>query len=187
MEIQVGRDPGCELVLPSASVSRRHATLRFLADAVEVIDRGSATGVRAAGVQVSGSAVVRFSDALEIGEFTLTMEGGLRGITLWPASAVDKPRLLIAVGLVITTALIGVAVGGRLGKSASRSGVARLESQAVAAARAEVDEICAQNAGERCAALLCRLMQLVPGDPPTRARLAEVEAKLPATAKKCRP
>ncbi len=184
IEVQVGRDPACDLVLPSAGVSRRHASLRFLLEGIEVNDRGSATGVRIQGQPARGLVVAKFSDSIEIGEFTLSYEASARRLTVWPTSAADKPRLFIAAGVLCVVALIGVLLGARLGRSHAAT-AERLESQALAAARAETEDVCARGSAERCAAMLCRLLGLVPQDEPTRARLGRVEKALPPDLPRC--
>ena len=184
IEVQVGRDPACDLVLPSAGVSRRHASLRFLVEGIEVNDRGSATGVRIQGQPARGAVIAKFSDTIEIGEFTLSYEASARRLTVWPAGAADKPRLLIAAGVLCVVALVGVLLGSRLGRGQSGTRE-RLESQALAAARAETEDVCARGAAERCAAMLCRLLVLVPHDDPTRARLGRIEKSLAPELPRC--
>ncbi len=183
IEVQVGRDPACDLVLPSAGVSRRHASLRILLDGIEVTDRGSATGVRVQGHPARGAVTARFADTIEIGEFTLSYEASARRLSVWPGVAADRPRLLLAAGMLCVAALVGVLLGARLGRG--HVATERLESQALEAARAEAEDVCARGSAERCAALLCRLLALVPADDATRARLGRIEKGLPVELARC--
>lgn len=184
IEVQVGRDPACDLVLPSAGVSRRHASLRIQLDGIEVTDRGSATGVRVQAQPARGTVTARFTDTIEIGEFTLVYEASARRLSVWPAVAADKPRLLLAAAVLCVVAVAGVLVGARLGRGSAPASE-RLESQALAAARAEVEDVCARGSVERCAAMLCRLLALVPADDATRVRLARAEKALPPGSPRC--
>ena len=44
-ELIVGRDPGCDLVIPDRSVSRRHCRIRMIAGGIELVDLASANGL----------------------------------------------------------------------------------------------------------------------------------------------
>ena len=70
-EMQVGRGSTNELVLPSQTVSRHHATLRIAPDSVHITDLGSLNGTRVNGKQVEGSAVARLGDVVEFGSVLL--------------------------------------------------------------------------------------------------------------------
>jgi hypothetical protein len=63
----VGRDPGCDVVCPDESVSRRHARVEPRPDGKhQVSDLGSTNGVRVNQVRVR-SAVLRDGDYLQLG------------------------------------------------------------------------------------------------------------------------
>ncbi len=70
-EMQVGRGSTNELVLPSQTVSRHHATLRIAPDSVHITDLGSLNGTRVNGKPVEGSAVARLGDIVEFGSVLL--------------------------------------------------------------------------------------------------------------------
>jgi pSer/pThr/pTyr-binding forkhead associated (FHA) protein len=67
--IVLGRGAGCDVRLPDATVSLRHATLRAQGADFVVIDEGSANGTFVGGVRVSPrtSRIVRSGDAVRLG------------------------------------------------------------------------------------------------------------------------
>lgn len=83
----VGRDPGCDLVLPSWRIARQHASLLDRAGAVYVQDHGSLTGVLLNGRRVYDDGPLRQGDVLTLGGFTLRVLGLLHA----PSEA-DKTR-----------------------------------------------------------------------------------------------
>ena len=68
----IGRDPGCEVRLNDALVSRRHAKL-LIGEAIEIVDEGSANGLRIGGAPAS-RAVVRVDDVVGVGETELKIQ-----------------------------------------------------------------------------------------------------------------
>lgn len=64
----LGRDTNCDLHLPDASVSRRHAELRRLEEGFEVTDLGSTNGTLVNGEEVS-SRILSSGDCLKVGSF----------------------------------------------------------------------------------------------------------------------
>ena len=72
-EANIGRDPGCELMLDNLGVSRRHAQLREVEGKFIVEDLGSTNGVFVNGRRVT-SAEVSPGDEIKIGKFTLGLQ-----------------------------------------------------------------------------------------------------------------
>jgi pSer/pThr/pTyr-binding forkhead associated (FHA) protein len=70
-ELVVGRGNTCDLVLPAAGVSRRHARFVREGDAFRVVDLGSANGVRVNGER-AGERLLHVGDIVTIDDFTLT-------------------------------------------------------------------------------------------------------------------
>jgi ABC transport system ATP-binding/permease protein len=64
----IGRDPGCQIVLVSGGVSRRHALVRVSGEVVEVEDLGSSNGTWVGGRQISGRRALRPGDLLGLGQ-----------------------------------------------------------------------------------------------------------------------
>ncbi len=65
--LTIGRDQGCDLVVPAAEVSRVHAVVRYDGSAIEVEDQGSSNGTSVNGTPVTGRALLRPGDRLELG------------------------------------------------------------------------------------------------------------------------
>ncbi len=72
-EANIGRDPGCELMLDNLGVSRRHAQLREVEGEFIVEDLKSTNGVFVNGRRVT-SAEVNPGDEIKIGKFSLMLE-----------------------------------------------------------------------------------------------------------------
>ncbi|MSP60498.1 MAG: FHA domain-containing protein [Myxococcales bacterium] len=73
-ELTIGRDTDRQLVLPSASVSRRHARLVLDGPQPFVVDEGSANGVIVNGVRIAGPTAVVPGVRVDIAEFHLEFE-----------------------------------------------------------------------------------------------------------------
>ncbi len=73
-ETNIGRDPGCELMLDNLGVSRRHAQLREIGGRFVVEDLNSTNGVFVNGQQIASAAEVNSGDEIKIGKFSLTFE-----------------------------------------------------------------------------------------------------------------
>lgn len=69
-EVTLGRDPGCEVVLPSEDVSRRHARVTPEEGGHLLVDLGSTNGTHVNGWNVSKRRLVA-GDRIQIGPFTL--------------------------------------------------------------------------------------------------------------------
>ena len=75
----VGRDAKCDVVLPSPQVSRRHAELRSIGVAVEIVDQ-SANGTLVDGVLLCGERrAVEHGARLGVGPFTVVIERRAHG------------------------------------------------------------------------------------------------------------
>jgi pSer/pThr/pTyr-binding forkhead associated (FHA) protein len=70
----IGRRAGCDLRVPSASVSRRHCRLSFRDDCLVVEDLQSANGTYVNGVRITDSQVVQPGDRLEVGPVTFLVK-----------------------------------------------------------------------------------------------------------------
>src|SRR5262249_59219762 len=70
----IGRRRGCDLRIPSASVSRRHCLLSVRGDHVTVEDLASANGTFLNDARVTGRRVVRPGDRLTVGPVTFVVE-----------------------------------------------------------------------------------------------------------------
>jgi DNA-binding NtrC family response regulator len=73
-ELTVGRAASCDLVIPHASVSRHHATLRL--SPFEIVDTGSRNGTRLRGKTLSTgvAAPLSLGDAIEIGDAAILLQ-----------------------------------------------------------------------------------------------------------------
>ncbi|MEP6865050.1 MAG: sigma 54-interacting transcriptional regulator [Deltaproteobacteria bacterium] len=72
--LEIGRSPSCELVIPHASVSRRHAMLSL--SPLAIIDAGSRNGTRVHGRAVANDAptAITIGDAIQVGEVTIVIQ-----------------------------------------------------------------------------------------------------------------
>ncbi len=86
--LTAGREPGCEVVLPHAEVSRRHATFHS-GPPLEIEDLGSKNGIRVAGQRVPSGArqLLDPGDSVQLGPFTAVVLDAAR------ESLADAPRL----------------------------------------------------------------------------------------------
>jgi len=73
-EITIGRDADRQLMLPSASVSRRHARVVVQGGQPCVVDDGSSNGVLVNGVRIAGVTAVGPNTQVDLAEFRLTIE-----------------------------------------------------------------------------------------------------------------
>jgi pSer/pThr/pTyr-binding forkhead associated (FHA) protein len=115
----VGRDPDCDVVLASRSVSRRHAIVERTADGWIARDLGSANGVFVEGKRVSEAALVPGA-ALRFGDVEASFEPG--GAARVPSAERLAQSLSVApvhrarpVALVVVVTLaIGALVGATI-------------------------------------------------------------------------
>ncbi|HEX8953413.1 MAG TPA: FHA domain-containing protein, partial [Polyangia bacterium] len=73
-ELTIGRDADRQLVLPSASVSRRHARLYLDGGQPCIVDEGSANGVIVDGVRITQPTYVHAGTRIDVAEFHLALE-----------------------------------------------------------------------------------------------------------------
>lgn len=107
----VGRDPECDVILSSRSVSRRHAIVERAAEGWVVRDLGSANGLFVEGKRVSEAALetgasLRFGDveaAFEAGgaRRTTSAERLAQSLSVAPA----RKTRTVALGVVVTLAI----------------------------------------------------------------------------------
>ena len=98
-EVNIGRDPGCELMLDNLGVSRRHAQLREVEGKFIVEDLKSTNGVFVHGRPVT-SAEVNPGDEIKIGKFSLVLQQVTR----------DEPSARPAFDINQTIAMDGLAL-----------------------------------------------------------------------------
>jgi ABC transport system ATP-binding/permease protein len=72
-EITIGRDTDRQLILPSASVSRKHARVIVNGPQVMIVDEGSSNGVVVDGVRISGPTVIGPMSRIDLAEFRVTV------------------------------------------------------------------------------------------------------------------
>ncbi|MCY0990605.1 ATP-binding cassette domain-containing protein [Nannocystis sp. ILAH1] len=139
--VTIGRE-GCDLVLPSLQVSRRHATIRAFASGHELTDHGSANGTFVNGARVHVHELKQ-GDVLQIGPFKLVYTGkSLDQFEQKGAMRIDARELvrltpegkaiLHRVSLVIEprefVALVGASGAGKSTLMAALAGVRRPEA-----------------------------------------------------------
>ena len=73
-ELTIGRDADRQLVLPSASVSRRHARVYLEGGQPCIVDEGSANGVIVDGVRITQPTYVNQGTRIDVAEFHLSIE-----------------------------------------------------------------------------------------------------------------
>ena len=67
----IGRDPGCDICLADAGVSRPHAEIIVTADGAILQDLGSKNGTRLRGLRLGTSAALQDGDEIGIGPFEI--------------------------------------------------------------------------------------------------------------------
>ena len=87
----IGRDPQCDVVLPSREVSRRHAEIRRENGAYTVRDLASTNGTFLNGVEVQGRMELVEGARLRTGPYTFLLRGG----TLWSSSQKGNVRIAL--------------------------------------------------------------------------------------------
>ena len=76
----IGRDPGCDLVIPDISVSRWHARLARGANGWLLTDLGSTNGTRLNGWRVRDAVPVRCGDRVSFGAVTFELRDRALGL-----------------------------------------------------------------------------------------------------------
>jgi len=91
--VTIGRE-GCEITLADPEVSRRHARIGSLDDALAIEDLGSANGTYVNGRKLSGVAELKDGDAVKMGNSSLRVEAraehGATRLTPSPPSQATK-------------------------------------------------------------------------------------------------
>src|SRR4051794_517333 len=85
-ELTIGRDSDRQLVLPSASVSRRHARVYLEGGQPCIVDEGSANGVIVDGVRITQPTYINQGTRIDVAEFQLALEPLGTGEALPPPS-----------------------------------------------------------------------------------------------------
>ena len=96
VSLSIGRHAECDIVLPQGGVSRHHAKLHRLGQALFVEDTGSTAGTLVNGVAVSGMTELPEGAALKIGAYTLRVTDASAAAPA-PAPAVAAPAPAAAV------------------------------------------------------------------------------------------
>src|SRR6516162_9026104 len=93
--IVIGRGPSCDVRLPDATVSHRHASLRAQGADFVLVDEGSTNGTFVGGVRVAArtSRIVRTGDLVRLGRMWLEMRIDHRPITRDVAAATRELAL----------------------------------------------------------------------------------------------
>ena len=73
-ELTIGRDADRQLILPSASVSRRHARMYVEGGQPCIVDEGSANGVIVDGVRITQPTYVHPGSRIDVAEFRIEVE-----------------------------------------------------------------------------------------------------------------
>lgn len=98
-ETNIGRDPGCELMLDNLGVSRRHAQLREVAGRFVVEDLNSTNGVYVNGHQITAAAEVNSGDEIKIGKFLLSFQQAHEEPAMGPAFDINQTIAMDGAGL----------------------------------------------------------------------------------------
>jgi pSer/pThr/pTyr-binding forkhead associated (FHA) protein len=69
----LGRDPGCDIVLPSIGVSRRHVRLKVSETSVEIQDLGSSAGTFVNEVQITSATILELPAQIMLGHMAVTV------------------------------------------------------------------------------------------------------------------
>lgn len=99
-EVTIGRVEGNDLVLPHASVSRRHARIVLKNERFILVDLKSTNGTFVNGHRLTSPLVISGHDQIEIGDIQLSLDEELAPTTEWfPAPPLDpvEEQLLAAV------------------------------------------------------------------------------------------
>jgi ABC-type multidrug transport system ATPase subunit len=87
----LGREPGCDIALPSRDVSRMHADLTRVTSGYLVRDLHSTNGTFVNGTKIRDSVLLREGDRLRVGAFTFLFKADC----LWPSSHKRNARIAL--------------------------------------------------------------------------------------------
>jgi pSer/pThr/pTyr-binding forkhead associated (FHA) protein len=91
-ELTIGRDGDRQMVLASASISRRHARLVSSGGELQIVDDGSANGVVVDGARIAGPSPIGPESRIELADFRIAVE------RLQPLEAARSRLTLVAEG-----------------------------------------------------------------------------------------
>ena len=76
-EVRLGREPGCEMIIPHETISARHARFHFSQNQWWIEDLNSRNGTRVNGLVIEAPLVLTSMDEIQLGEvvFTVFIEG----------------------------------------------------------------------------------------------------------------
>lgn len=89
-DLIVGREQGCQLILNSSLVSRRHCQLQHLSEGIWVTDLGSQNGTYVNDVAIDAPTLLRVGDTLRIGATVFQVQAGA-GAAPAPTAAATTP------------------------------------------------------------------------------------------------
>ena len=72
-ELTIGRDADRQLILPSASVSRRHARILVLGQKLQISDDASANGVMVDGARITSPTSISVGSQISISDFVISI------------------------------------------------------------------------------------------------------------------
>ena len=75
VDMVIGRQSDCDIVVPDDEVSRQHARVVTLGKAHGVIDLGSTNGTAVNGTRITGVTPLMHGDRIELGAIVLRYEG----------------------------------------------------------------------------------------------------------------
>jgi DNA-binding NtrC family response regulator len=118
----LGKSPSCDVRVDDPKVSRRHAALELVGDALHLVDLDSTNGTRVNGVQVK-DALLRGGELLQVGDTTLRVVAGEARLLALPAEtrfggvlgASPQMRKLYPVCRQLAAASVPVVIEGETG------------------------------------------------------------------------
>lgn len=83
-EITIGRVQGNDIILPKGNISKRHSRIVLNEGKFVIVDLKSTNGTYVNGKKITGPQVIKSTDKVYIGDFTLTIEFGQNGVQETP-------------------------------------------------------------------------------------------------------
>jgi hypothetical protein len=100
--LTIGRDPGCDLVLAHARISRLHARIEAAESGHVLIDLNSTNGTVVAGQRVRGAIRLRSGDSIKLAEEVTLVYRATSGLPVAPAAGIAVLFLALVTALVWT-------------------------------------------------------------------------------------